>query len=207
MRHFPLEYIKKNDVLFYPDQPKIIVGDFLEIGPGNGHFLLSLAQSYPERQIVALELEKIRYRKISRRLSRLEISNVQLICGNALVVVPRYLSGIRFERIYVLFPDPWPKRRHAHNRLMTTEFLTALAKLLTPGGFLYISTDVRSYAETVAKNLTEIGSLNLLGDPFSSAEAIVDYRPTFFESVAVRDGALIHYLVAQRANVPGTHGE
>lgn len=207
MRHFPLDYVKKNDVLFFPEEPETIVGDFLEIGPGNGTFLISFAQSHPQRRIVALELDKIRYRKISRRLTRLEISNVQLICGNAFSVVPRYLSGNRFERIYVLFPDPWPKRRHAPNRLMTVEFLNTLAKLLASGGFLYFATDVQPYAKSVAENLSMVRSLSLLGNPFSSAEAIVDYRPTFFESVAVRDGALIYYLAAQKVGHPQIIGD
>ena len=199
MREFPLEFRSRKPVLFAPEQPDTIRGDFLEIGPGNGEFLLHLAARYPDRRLVALELDRGRFHKLERKLKNRSLDNVLLICGDARIVVPRYLADCRFERIYVLFPDPWPKRRHAPHRLMSLQFCLMLADVLRPGGEIYVATDVRAYAEWVAENLIQVPALELRGFPFTNDNRIRDYQTTFFERVARDEGAEIHYLVAVRA--------
>lgn len=202
MRNFPLEYEKKKEVRFFPSVCEKVSGDFLEIGPGNGKFLIHLARTHPDRKIVALELDRKTYNKLCRRLERQKIKNVILIGGNARVIIPRYFSSVCFERVYVFFPDPWPKRRYSPNRLMIPEFMPILSSIISPEGLLYVATDVRAYADQIAKNILLEKSLNIIGNPFSPVEMIDDYKPTFFEGLATRSGVDINYLVVQKNRRP-----
>lgn len=194
MKEFPLDYHEKRGVQMFPAQRDRVSGDFLEIGPGRGDLLLELATRYPDKRLVAIELGGKRYFKLVRRLQRREISNVQLIWGPAQLAVPKYCEPEAFERIYVLFPDPWPKDRHAHHRLLQAEFIRQLVSRLKPGASFFFATDFKEYADWVVANLAEVASLRILGNPFSTREQIADYFPTFFEQKWREAGKEIYYL-------------
>jgi len=69
-----------------------------------------------------------------------------------------------FDRIYLLFPDPWPKSRHAKRRFVQADTARALARLMKPGGTLRVATDVRAYADHALPILLETPGLHWLGD-------------------------------------------
>jgi tRNA (guanine-N7-)-methyltransferase len=195
MRTFPIEFESKKEILFYPGKPERCDGDILEIGPGRGDFLLSLAPLHPEKRIVAIELGRRRYRRLIPRLERRGISNILLIQGDARIVLPRYYQPGTFGWIYVLFPDPWPKKRHIPHRLLTTEFISLLAGFLRPSGELYITTDVATYAEWVVENARQVGDLTNLGTPhFVPTDEVAFYSPTFFEQKWRNEGRPIYYM-------------
>ena len=188
---FPYEFEAKKELLFYPTKPDIFSVDVLEIGPGRGDSLLFLAQKDPTKKFVAVEIGKKRYFRLIPRLEKKEIKNVLLIRGDARVVLPQFFKEGTFEKIYVLFPDPWPKDRHAFRRLLTIEFLTLVAHHLREKGELIIATDVESYANTTLENLEQIQSLQ--------EKKISDDSPlplqTFFEQKWRGQGKKIYTLV------------
>jgi len=196
MRTFPLEYELKKEVLFYPVRPTATpTGDILEIGPGRGDFMLNAAEQCPDKKIVAIDIDKGRYYKLIPRIERRGLTNVLLLQGNARGVLPRLFPEGTFEKAYVLFPDPWPKRRHIPHRLMSVEFMTILAGLLKVGGELYCATDFWPYASWVADNAGQIAMLKSLGGPyFVEAADIPLYEATFFEKKWRDDGRAIYYL-------------
>lgn len=198
MRQFPLEYINRRPLRFYPQQPEQVAGDILEIGPGNGDFLLHLASEQSHAAIVALELDSFRFKQVQRRLKQNEVLNVLLIYGDARAVIPSYLRKCQFKQIYILFPDPWPKRRHEPKRLLTVGFLEFISTVLASDGELYVATDVRAYAEWVAENMAAVRALDIQGSPFSDKSSIPGYTTTFFEQVARRDQKPISYLIAKK---------
>ncbi len=198
MKTFPYEYEAKKEVLFYPEKPSDFSGDVLEIGPGRGDLLLSLAEAYPQKKFVAIELGKKRYYKLIPRIEKKGLTNILLIQGDARIILPKYFSSETFERIYILFPDPWPKKRHAPKRLMNTEFLTLITRYLLPGGNLISATDVASYAEWVIENVTQVPSLKNLGTPYVEASVLNDYEPTFFEMKWRQEGRHIYYMWFRR---------
>lgn len=178
MKQFPYEFELKKPVAFYPEIPT--TGDILEIGPGRGDLLLSLARAQPTKKFIALEIGKQRYATIIRHVERLGLTNVSLICGDARVVLPRYFSENFFEKIIVLFPDPWPKDRHLFHRLLSIEFLWILSHQLKPGGELLFGTDSKPYAQWVIENLTSVTALsNALPSPF--ADNLPELPQTYFE--------------------------
>ena len=200
MKSFPWEFESQKEILFYPAKPQSLVGDILEIGPGRGDLLLSLAASFPGKKFVAIEVGKKRYYKLIPRIEKRRLTNVLLIQGDAWIVLPRYFEEKTFEKIYVLFPDPWPKKRHEFRRLLNTEFVMLLAKVLKPEGDLIVATDVRAYADWVVENADKVAALRNLGSPFIDSSVIENYEPTFFEAKWRQDGRAIYYLRYRRCS-------
>lgn len=195
MREFPYEYEAKKEILFHPGKPDTFAGDILEIGPGRGDFLLSTAEQLPDKKLVAIELGKRRYLKLARRIERRGLINILLIQGDARIILPKFFAPGAFEKVYVLFPDPWPKRRHAPQRLISVEFVRLLSEMLKRDGNLFFATDYWSYADWVVDNVRRIGDLRNEGRPyFATIEEIEYYSPSFFEQKWRDEGRAIYYM-------------
>ncbi|MCP4567131.1 MAG: hypothetical protein GY841_06085, partial [FCB group bacterium] len=166
-----------------------------EIGPGRGDFIISAAEQCPDKQLVAIELDKRRHFKMIPRIEKKGLTNILLIQGNARVVLPRFFKPGIFEKAYVLFPDPWPKKRHVPNRLMSVEFITLLADMLGPDGDLFSATDFWPYADMVIDHARQVSSLENAGRPyFVPMEEIAYYGPSFFEKKWRDEGRSIYYM-------------
>ncbi len=194
MKNFPWEHEAQKKVLFYPEGAGGEDGDILEIGPGRGDLFLELASSMPNKKLVAIELGTKRYNKLITRIEKRGLVNVRLIRGDARIVLTNHFSKGAFEKIYVLFPDPWPKKRHALKRLLNTEFISLITRFLKNDGDLFMATDVDWYAEWAAINAEAVPNLENMGDPYVSAENLFSYAPTFFEQKWRAEGRKIYYM-------------
>ncbi len=145
----------------------------LEIGPGKGEFLLHLAEQEPKTTFVAVEIRRGRFTKIAKRAAARQLGNVFLVLGDARECLTRLFRPGLFDRIYVLFPDPWPKRRHSKHRLLKPELLAHLRDFLKPGGSIYNATDAGFYSEEIVSAFEEVGGFR--------REAIASLYPTYFE--------------------------
>jgi tRNA (guanine-N7-)-methyltransferase len=121
----------------------------VDIGFGGGEFLIDLAQRYPERAFVGIELGFDRVLKLARRLSRTPIRNVRLIGTAAEWAVREAFEDASVESFWINFPDPWPKRNHRRRRLIAPRFMGDLARKLSPGGSLQVATDDAGYAGAI----------------------------------------------------------
>lgn len=121
---------------------------FLEIGPGRGDFLFHLAEENPLATIVGVEVKPGRCEKLAVRREKRGLKNVELVCMEAQAFLPQCASG-EFARIFVLFSDPWPKRRHAKNRLFQGKFVAELLRILEPGGRVYVAHDDPRYVAQI----------------------------------------------------------
>lgn len=194
MKHFPWEFEEKKPILLYPEEANLSDGDILEIGPGRGDLLLAMASDLPDKQFIAIELGKKRFAKLINRRDNRRLDNIQLICADARIVLKKFYREAKFEKIYVLFPDPWPKFKHEPKRLLNRDFLSLLTKRLLPGGDLYMATDVHWYAEWAIDNADSIKEIENRGHPFTTAEALYKYTPTFFEQKWRFEGRDIFYM-------------
>jgi tRNA (guanine-N7-)-methyltransferase len=195
MRQFPTAFESQKEMTFYPARPDRITGDILAIGPGRGDFLLSMAAQCPDKQCVAVELSKKRYYKLIPRIEKRGLTNILLINGNAGLIIPEMIDPDMFEKIFVLFPDPWPKRRHIPHRLMSISFMTHLARILQPGGDLYTATDFWSYADWMTDNFRQVPTLQSRGAPYFTGMAQIPYYlPTFYEQKWRGIGLAIYYM-------------
>lgn len=118
-----------------------------EIGFGNGENLLALAAAHPERDYLGIEVHRPGVGRVLLGLEQRALSNVRLLCHDAVEVLERHLPEDCLDEILVLFPDPWPKKRHHKRRLIQAPFVTLLAGRLKPGGRVHLATDWAPYAE------------------------------------------------------------
>lgn len=118
-----------------------------EIGSGKGRFLISSAGENPERNYLGIERAAKYHQLIRQRVERLGLTNVRLLNTDADHFVRTYVPPLSVHRYYILFPDPWPKKRHRKRRLVTEAFLDQLLPTLTPGGSIHYKTDYLDYFE------------------------------------------------------------
>lgn len=117
----------------------------LEIGCGNGHFLTAYAAAHPDRLCVGIDLRLERITKALRKRDRAGLSNLHFLRCEARDFLQELPAGVGLFDIYMLFPDPWPKKRHHKNRLFQTGFLDELAERAGQGSRLFFRTDYRPY--------------------------------------------------------------
>jgi tRNA (guanine-N7-)-methyltransferase len=125
----------------------------LEIGCGHGHFLAAYASAHPHEYCLGVDIMLDRLERAARKIQRAGTGNAAFIRTDAQLLLETLPSEFRLNRIFVLFPDPWPKRRHHKNRLLSQEFLHLLAQKAAPGARLYLRTDHQPYFEDATARL------------------------------------------------------
>jgi tRNA (guanine-N7-)-methyltransferase len=161
----------------------------LEIGCGHGHFLAAYAGIHPQETCVGIDIIGGRLERASRKGRLGKLANFLVIKGEAWEFIEAMPSRVTLASIYILFPDPWPKRRHWKNRLVSTRFLARLAERTKPGAPLRFRTDDPSYdqwsREELAASPDWIGPLD---DPWPfERETVFQQKASSYRSwTAVR---------------------
>ena len=117
----------------------------LEIGFGSGSFLEHVAREQPDWNILGAELSLAAVSRTFRRLRRAGLSRVRLYRGHGRFLVRDILPDRSVHRLYINFPDPWPKERHEHRRLLRGPFFELAAARLSDDGALLLTTDHDAY--------------------------------------------------------------
>ncbi len=125
----------------------------IDLGCGKGRFLLAHAADHPEINLLGIDRMLRRIRKVDRKAVRAGLTNVRLFRMEAYYAVAYLLPAATISTVYILFPDPWPKRKHHDHRLFNPRFIDALHHILIPGGLLHIATDHRPYFEHIHATL------------------------------------------------------
>ena len=115
----------------------------VDLGCGDGSFLCEMAQQFPKRNFLGIERLTKRVAKVRRKAQKIE--NVRVLRADTLFAVRYLLPESSVETFYLLFPDPWPKRRHQFRRIFTRDFLDAIAAGLKKHGVLRVATDQLDY--------------------------------------------------------------
>jgi tRNA (guanine-N7-)-methyltransferase len=121
----------------------------VDLGCGDGSFICELALQFREKNFLAVERLTKRVEKGRRKAQKIE--NVRMLRADTLFVVRYLLPQNSVETFYLLFPDPWPKRRHQQRRIFTREFLDAIAVALEEHGFLRVATDQLDYFRQIER--------------------------------------------------------
>ncbi len=137
-----LPFPATNGKIFRRDAPLV-----LEIGFGDGGFLHHTAKSHPEWNFLGADIARGSVARAFRRLQRSRASNVRLYHGSGLFLLRNLLCDESLFRVYVNFPDPWRKKRHAGRRLFQPVFFDLLATRLEVNGTLLFTTDDAPYFE------------------------------------------------------------
>tara|TARA_R110000868_G_scaffold46352_5_gene153172 strand:+ start:5250 stop:5939 length:690 start_codon:yes stop_codon:yes gene_type:complete len=118
----------------------------LEIGFGSGEHLIAQAAAHPQSLYVGIEPFLNGVAKTLAAIEHGKVSNIRVHRGDARDVLPRFVDGC-FDQIFLLFPDPWHKKRHAKRRFIQQSTRDDFARILKPGGRFRVATDVKSYAD------------------------------------------------------------
>lgn len=134
--------------IFERDAPLLV-----EIGFGNGRFLLHEAKESPDWNFVGLEIAAPSLRRAANRLRDAGVNNVRLVRAGAHSALQLLCGPGSVQRVVINFPDPWPKASHDSRRLISTPFLELLATRMIPGAELDIATDHVDYSQWIAGHL------------------------------------------------------
>lgn len=117
----------------------------VDLGSGDGGFLLRYAPQHPERDFLAVERLLGRIRKLDRKAPRMGLTNLRALRVDAAYLVRYLLPADSVTAAHIYFPDPWPKKKHRARRLIQPGFVTDLHRVLVPGGTVYLRTDDADY--------------------------------------------------------------
>jgi tRNA (guanine-N7-)-methyltransferase len=121
----------------------------VDLGCGDGSFLAALAQQDRHRNFLGTERLLGRVRSACRKIAQSELSNARVLRIESSYTVRHLFPAQSVDRFHLLFPDPWPKRRHTRRRIVTEEFLASIHRALVPHGMLQIATDQTDYFESM----------------------------------------------------------
>ncbi|MEO0191775.1 MAG: tRNA (guanosine(46)-N7)-methyltransferase TrmB [candidate division WOR-3 bacterium] len=133
----------------------------LEIGFGRGDFLVQRAGERPDLNILGLEVSSLSVLKASKRLARAGIRNVRIAKIDAASALFYFLPARSISRTWVLFPEPWPKARHEHRRLLSSGFFKLLSARTVDGGEALVATDWPDYRDWVISEAVVSGAFEL----------------------------------------------
>lgn len=161
----------------------------LEIGSGHGHFLTRYAAAFPQACCLGVDLISDRIRRAKRKAERAKLTNCHFIQAEARELIDALPDSVTFAEIWVLFPDPWPKKRHHKNRLLQPGFFETLARRAGEGARLYFRTDHGEYFHAVAAEIPQVPTWRI--DPAArwplEPETVFQARaPSYHSLVAVR---------------------
>lgn len=166
----------------------------VEYCSGNGAWIIEKARSHPERNWVAVEIQFERVRKIWSKMRNENLTNLLIVCGDALTYTRHYVPDCSFSSAYINFPDPWPKEKHAKKRLLQEPFFSEMARALGSKGIVTIATDHEAYTQQICTGM----SANPQWQPvFASPYYVNDwenYGSSYFGDLWKEQGIQIHYM-------------
>ncbi|MEO8440308.1 MAG: tRNA (guanosine(46)-N7)-methyltransferase TrmB [Spartobacteria bacterium] len=160
----------------------------LDIGCGDGAFIAAQAERFPERNFLGLEKLGGRVLRASKKASRLGLRNVRVLRIESSYAVQYLLPPGSVDTVHLLFPDPWPKKKHRRRRIVTPEFLASVHRLLVPKGRFRVATDQKDYFGAIRELIAGSG----FGE-VAPAESET-FPVTTFEKHFVREGVPIYRL-------------
>jgi tRNA (guanine-N7-)-methyltransferase len=155
----------------------------IEYCTGHGDWIIEKAKQNPQVNWIAVEKQFERVRKIFSKRENNKVTNVLIVCGEAQTFTRYYLSSQSIKEIYINFPDPWPKHRHAKHRLIQKEFIEEMTRIVVVGGKMTCVTDDAPYCQSVIKLMQQSGLWNNLHPEPYFLTNITGYGYSFFESL------------------------
>ena len=175
----------------FPSQPDAPLE--VDLGSGDGGFLVEMASRTPERNFLGVERLLGRVRKTCRRLARTGALNGRIIRVESHYLVRYLLPRASVSVMHILFPDPWPKRHHHSKRLIQTEFLNDAREALAPGGELRLTTDNLPYFQHMRAVFGP--HCGFVEEPWNPG---ADYPQTDFERLFRSQGLPIYRALLRR---------
>ena len=127
---------------------------FVEIGFGNGEVIAQIATQNPTWQCLGIDVYRPGIGALVNRCENARLRNVRIAEEEATTILEQ-IPDRKIDLLYVLFPDPWPKKRHQRRRLVNTEFAALACRKMSSDGIVYFATDAGDYAEQIQSTMTD----------------------------------------------------
>ncbi|MGL1894666.1 MAG: tRNA (guanosine(46)-N7)-methyltransferase TrmB [Spirochaetaceae bacterium] len=160
---------------YFPNQDVII-----EIGFGMGDATWQIAQDNPTNGYIGIEVHTPGVGRLLHQMNEHSVDNIKVIEHDAVEVVNNMIPQNSISGVHIFFPDPWHKKKHNKRRLIQTDFIQQVLKIVKVGGYIYVATDWEDYAEHI---LDVFSGISELANPYDGFATAQDWRPrTKFES-------------------------
>lgn len=142
---------------------KELVGEF---GCGHGHFLVAYAEAHPADVCIGVDLDSNRIERACRKQARAKARHLYFLQADATLFLEMLPARASFSRVFILFPDPWPKKRHHKNRLIQSQFLDAVQRHANDRTRIYFRTDHEPYFEQAQRVFAQHTGWQLIDEPW-----------------------------------------
>jgi tRNA (guanine-N7-)-methyltransferase len=171
----------------------------VDLGCGDGTFLAAAAAANPSNNFLGIERMPGRVRSACRKIETAELRNARVLEIEISYAVRHLLPATSVSVFHLMFPDPWPKRRHSPRRIFTADLLSAVRRALVPDGTLRIATDEIDYFREIERLASDSPGFAVIPDREMPASA------STFEKRFRQDGLEIHRLVLRKV-LPSRNG-
>lgn len=151
----------------------------IELGSGDGSFLVNWAKANPNVNFIGLERLLGRVRKIGRKGRRAGLRNLRAVRIESVYFLQFLLPPACCSAIHVYFPDPWPKRRHQAKRIINEQFPALAQRALLPGGRVYLRTDNAPYYAQMSRVFQAAANFKATETPLNLSQLITDFEAEF----------------------------
>ena len=170
---------------------------WLEVGFGGGEHMVHQAAQNPDVGIIGCEPYINGVAMLLGKIRDAECENIRVHPGDARHMFD-VLPDASISKAFLLYPDPWPKKRHHRRRFVTQEHLEPLARVLKPGAIFRVATDIPDYVRQTLEEVPKAGFEWLAEGPSDWREPWDDWISTRYEQKAFREGRIPHYLTFRR---------
>lgn len=190
-------------------EPSTIFGEgvkekVLEIGYGGGEHLARQASQNPDTGFVGCEVYTGGIGKLLQKIDQDGLTNISLFCEDAFRLL-KALPAASLDRVYLLYPDPWPKTRHNKRRFVSRITLTELARVIKPQGQFCFATDIEDYANWTLAHIQRqaLFAWKLSPEPAFWHKPFAGWEPTRYEQKARKEGRHhSYYFTFERVQDP-----
>jgi len=172
----PQTYVERLDLsqLFPKVQPLEV-----ELGSGDGSFLIEWCRKHPERNFIGVERLLGRMRKLERKGLRAGLTNLRGIRLEASYFIDYLVPISSAQALHVYFPDPWPKRKHRKHRLVNSHFTDVAAKILAENGVVFLRTDDADYFCQMTAVFGANPNFSVMETPAELSAVLTDFEREF----------------------------
>ncbi len=170
---------------------------WIEVGFGGGEHLVHQAATHPDMGIIGCEPYINGVAMLLGKIRAAGVENLRVYPGDARNMFD-VLPDESIDKAFLLYPDPWPKKRHHRRRFVTQEHLEPLARALKPGAEFRVATDIPDYVRQTLEEVPKAGFEWLAEGPADWRAPWGDWISTRYEQKALREGRTPHYLTFRK---------
>ena len=162
---------------FFNDTSFILTDYALDIGFGSGDHTIACASQLPHTGFIGSEVFINSIATLIENIQHLSIKNIRIYPDMIQNLIP-HLQDQCIHYVYILFPDPWPKKKHCKRRLVDVDFLQCLIRIMVKGGLIYFASDDAHYIDHMVQSIEQIPLLKIIHHD--------TVRPEYWQGVTTR---------------------